>query len=157
MSEEKLGFTRNLLIWGNLAVLAWVFLAFLSLWFYTPIYSWLYIVFLAFILYAVLRRLGCSNCYMCKTCTSGFGRLAGAFFGRGFTKRASVGNRLGLVAFVYFLLFPLPAALLIVTILGGAISFYKLVVLFCLFALTIYSLTTWFKWSAPPQTGDFGK
>ncbi len=45
--------------------------------------------------YAVLRRIGCSSCYKCKACTSGFGRLAGAFFGKGFVKKESVGNRLG--------------------------------------------------------------
>lgn len=149
MSEEKLEFTPKLLIFGNLAVLVWVVLSFLSVWFFNSIYSWLYLAFLAFIIYAVLRRLGCSSCYKCKTCTSGFGRLADDFFGRGFTKRESVGNRLGLVAFVYFLLFPLPAAFLCIKILGGVFSVFEAVVLACLFALAIYSLTTWFKRSVP--------
>ena len=144
MTEEKLDFTRRLLVWGNLGLLAWVFLAFFSVLFYNFLYGWLYLVLLAFMIYAVLRRLGCSSCYKCKACTSGFGRLAGVFFGRGFVKKESVGNRLGLVAFVYLLLFPLPTVLLSVSLLGS-FSFIKVLVLACLLALAAYSLTTWFN------------
>ena len=146
MTEEKVEFTRKLLILGNLGIAAWVLLAFLGLWFYNQIYSWLYLIFSVFVVYVVLRRLGCSSCYMCKTCTSGFGRLAGAFFGRGNTKKLSVGNRLGFVVFVYFLLFLLPAAFLFLT-LWAAFSLVGVAVLVLLFALSVYSLTTWFKWS----------
>ncbi len=144
MTEEKLDFTRGLLVWGNLGLLAWVFLSFFSVLFYNFLYGWLYLVFLAFIIYAVLRRLGCSSCYKCKACTSGFGRLAGAFFGKGFVKKESVGNRLGLVALVYFLLLPLPAVLLSVSLLG-VFSYVKVLVLVCLLAVAVYSLTTWFN------------
>ena len=102
MTEEKLDFTRKLLVLGNLALLAWVFLAFFSVLLYNWLYSWVYLLLLAFIVYAVLRRIGCGSCYQCKTCTSGFGRLAGEFFGKGFVKKASVGNRIGVIAFIYF-------------------------------------------------------
>ena len=144
MTEEKLDFTRRLLVLGNLGLLAWVFLASFSVLFYNFIYGWLYLVFLAFMVYAILRRLGCSSCYKCKACTSGFGRLAGAFFGRGFVKKESVGNRLGLVAFIYLLLLPIPAALLSVS-LFGSFSYLKVLVLVCLLAVAIYSLTTWYN------------
>ena len=70
----------------------------------------LYLIAVAGIIYAILRRLGCSSCYRCKTCTSGFGRLAGAFFGKGYVKKESVSNRFGIIAFIYFLLCPVPAA-----------------------------------------------
>lgn len=141
MTEEKLDSTRRLLVWGNLGLLAWVFLAFFSLLFYNQLYGWLYLLAEAFIVYAVLRRLGCSSCYKCKACTSGFGRLAGAFFGKGYVKKESVGNRIGLVAFVYFLLLPLPAALLSISLLSS-FSYVKVLVLVCLLAVAAYSLTT---------------
>lgn len=112
MTEEKLVFTRVLLVGGNILLLTWFFLAFFSVLFYNFLYGWLYLVFLAFIVYAVLRRIGCSTCYKCTTCTSGFGRLEGAFFGRNFVKKESVGNRFVVVAFVYVLLLPLPVVLL---------------------------------------------
>ena len=150
MTEEKLDFTRRLLVWGNLGLLAWIFLAFFSVLFYNFLYGWLYIVLLVFIVYAVLRRLGCSSCYKCKACTSGFGRLSGAFFGKGFVKRESVGNRIGLVVFVYLLLFPIPVALLSFSI-AGMFSLVKVLVLVCLLAVAIYSFSTWFNSSTTTQ------
>jgi hypothetical protein len=141
LTEEKLDFTRRLLVWGNLGLLAWVFLAFFSLLFYNQIYAWLYLLAAAFIMYSILRRLGCSNCYKCKACTSGFGRLAGTFFGKGYVKRASVDNRVGLVAFVYFLLLPLPATLLSISLLSS-FSIFKVLVLVCLLVVATYSLST---------------
>jgi hypothetical protein len=143
LTEEKLDFTRRLLVWGNLALLGWVFLGFFSVLFYNWLYGYLYLILMAFIVYVVMRRLGCSSCYKCKACTSGFGRLAGAFFGRGFVKKESVGNRIGLVGFVYVLLLPLPAVLLSISLLNS-FSFVKVLVLVCLLAVALYSLTSWY-------------
>lgn len=143
MAEEKLEFTRPLLVLGNLGLLAWVFLAFFGVLFYNQLYGWFYLVVLTVVVYAVLRRIGCSSCYKCKVCTSGFGRLAGTFFGKGLVKKESVGNRLGFVAFIYLLLLPLPAVLLSLSVLNS-FSYIKVLVLVCLLAVSAYSLTTWY-------------
>jgi hypothetical protein len=145
--EQKLQFTRPLLIGGNLALLGWVFLSFLSVLVYNLVYGFIYLAFVAAIVYLILRRLGCSSCYMCKSCTSGFGRLAGVFFGKGFVKKESVGNRVAAVGFVYFLLFPLPAAVLVLSLLR-VFSPVGVLVLALLLAVSVYSLSTWFKPSA---------
>jgi hypothetical protein len=150
VTEEKLEFARPLLVLGNLGLLAWVFLAFFGIWFYNQIYGWAYLLLEAIVIYLILRRLGCSSCYKCKTCSSGFGRLAGTFFGKGFTKKESRGNRLGLIFFVYFLLFPLPTAILSLSLLQN-FSFLKVLVLICLLAVTAYSLTTWYNSSTVHQ------
>ena len=144
MTEEKLEFTRSLVVLGNLGLLAWVFLAFFGVLFYNQIYGWAYLIFEVIIIYVILRRIGCTSCYTCKTCTSGFGRLAGAFFGRGYVKKESVGNRLGFIAFVYFLLLPLPAAILLLSI-DAAFSFLKILVLICLLAISAYGFSTWYR------------
>ena len=144
MSEEKIEFTRQFVLLGNLALLAWVFLAFFVVLFYAPLYSLLYLIFDAIVIYAILRRLGCSSCYKCKACTSGFGRLAGDFFGREFIKKESVGNRIGLVGFAYFLLLPLPAALSVLSLLQ-ALSVLKVLDLVFLLTVAAYSLSTWYK------------
>jgi hypothetical protein len=70
--------------------------------------------------------------------------LAGAFFGKGYVKKESVGNRIGLVALVYFLLLPPPAVLLSISLLSS-FSYVKVLVLACLLAVAAYSLTTWFN------------
>jgi hypothetical protein len=142
VSEDKLEFARPFLILGNLALLAWVFLAFFAVWFYNQVYGWLLLVFTAAAIYMILRRLGCSSCYYCKSCTSGFGRLAGAFFGTGYLKKGSVGNRHGVIAFIYVLLAPLPVALLALSTVQ-AFDILKVFVLVSLLALTAYSASTW--------------
>jgi flagellar biosynthesis component FlhA len=58
-----------------------------------------------------------------------------------FVKKDSVGNRFGVVAFVYVLLLPLPAVLLSF-LLFGSFSQAKTFVLFSLLVVTAYSLTT---------------
>ena len=142
MSEEKLGLKRQFLVFGNLMLVAWVFLAFGGVWFYNQVFSYLLLVFTVAMIFLILRRLGCSSCYYCKTCTSGFGRLAGAFFGTGYTKKGSVGNRTGLLGFIYFLLFPLPVALLALS-LSTEVSVLKILVLALLLLISTYSLSTW--------------
>lgn len=144
MSEEKLDFSRQLVILGNLGILAWVFLSFMGVWFFNQIGGWLLLLFNAFIIFVVLRRLGCSSCYNCKNCTSGFGRIAGVFFGKGATKTGSVGNRKVAIALVYFFLFLLPTGFLIFSLLQ-VFTIIKVSVLVCLLAIAAYSLATWRK------------
>jgi hypothetical protein len=139
VGEEKLVFTKCIMTLGNLGLLLWVFLASASVFFYNQVYGWLYLFFLFVTVYAILRKLGCSSCYLCKDCTSGFGRLAGVFFGSGFVKKQSVGNRLGWVVLVYVLLLPVPVVFLVV----GGLSVASLFVLGCLIALSAISLSTW--------------
>lgn len=138
LTEEKLGFTRKFLIGGNLGLLAWVFLAFLSVLLYNQIAGWIYLLLLAFLIYVVLRRISCSNCYKCKICTIGFGRLAGAFFGKSYIKKESVGNKLAFIIFIYALLFPLPLVTLILS-LSNTFSFTGVLVMICLLLVTAYS------------------
>jgi hypothetical protein len=146
LGEEKLEFSRRFLVLGNLGLLAWIFLASACALFYNQLYGWGYLFFLVLMVYAILRRFGCSSCYLCKVCTSGFGRLAGDFFGRGFVKKESVGNRLGLVVFMYVLLMPVPVALLLFSVKG--FSYAGVFVLVALLAVSAYSLATWFNRAA---------
>jgi hypothetical protein len=144
LTEEKLAVTRRFLVLGNLALLAWVFLAFFAEWFYNQVYGWLLLVFTSAMVYLILRRMGCSSCYHCKSCTSGFGRLAGAFFGSGSTKRLSVDARRGIIGFIYVLLVPVPVALAVLSMVG-AFSLLQVFVLVCLLGLTVFSFLTWRK------------
>jgi len=142
LTEKKLEFTRRFDVLGNLGLFVWMLLAFFSVLFYNLIYGWLFLIFEAVLVYGVVRRFGCRSCDKCKECTMGFGRLAGIFFGRGFVKKASVGKSAGIVAFVYFLLLPLPVALLVLSMVQ-VFSVLKVIVLVCLLAIGGYSLSTW--------------
>ncbi len=144
MTEERLAFTRSFLLFGNLALLAWILLAFFAEYFYSQIYGWLLLLFTVATVYLILRRMGCTSCYYCKTCTSGFGRLAGAFFGTGITKKLSVDTRRGIVGFVYFLLVPLPIVLLSLSVFE-AFAVQKVLVLIGLMVFIALSVSTWLK------------
>jgi hypothetical protein len=137
--KPKLEFTKRFLVLGNLGLLMWMFLASASVFFYNAVYGWLYLILLFVVAYGFLRRLGCSSCYLCKECTSGFGRLAGDFFGKGFIKKMSVGNRFGAVVVMYVLLLPIPAVFIVL----GGFSIASVFVLGYLSALSVYSITTW--------------
>lgn len=142
MTEQKLEFTKRFLVLGNLGLIAWILLAFYAVFLYNQVYGWLYLLATTFLVYVLLRRLGCSSCYRCKTCTSGFGRLAGVFFGRGFVKKESVGNRWGWVALVYLLLLVLPFLVLAV-LFGDGVSFVEVLLLACLLFVALASLVSW--------------
>jgi hypothetical protein len=143
-TETKLDFSRNLLILGNLTILAWILLGFFATRFYNELAAWVLLLFNAFMVFGILRRLGCSSCYNCKNCTSGFGRIAGAFFGTGTIKEGSVGNRKALIGFVYVLLTVLPAGLLVASLIQD-FAVTKILILICICAVTIFSLLTWLK------------
>ena len=142
--KKSSSFTRHLLVLGNFGLLGWVFLAFCSVLFYNSVYGWLYLILLGLLSFTLLcGRLGCSSCYKCKVCTSGFGRLAGVFFGKGFVKRESVGNRIWCWWCLPIFVVAVPLGLLSVSL--WLFSFVKVLVLVCLLAMAIYSLTTWYN------------
>jgi len=144
MSSDKFEFKRPLLVFGNLAILAWILLASLSLAIINQLYGWLFIAFAAATIFLILRRLGCSSCYYCKSCTSGFGRLAEWFFGNRTTKDLNNKTALAFVIFSYCLLSLIPASLLAISAYQE-FSLVNSLVLLCLAAISIYSLTTWIK------------
>jgi hypothetical protein len=111
---------------------------------FNQVFGWLLLIVAAGAVYLILRRLGCSSCYYCKSCTSGFGRLAGVFFGTGYLKKGSVGNRHVLIGFMYVLLAPVPVAFLVMPLLG-TFSVLETVVLVLVLALFAYSLSTWIR------------
>ena len=146
LSSEKFEFTRTLLILGNLAILAWVLLASLSLVMISQLYAWLFLAFTAALIFLMLRRLGCSTCYYCKSCTSGFGRLSAWFFGKRELKDLTNKTALSFVAFIYCLLSPIPIGFLTVSLIQEfAVS--KIVMLLFLLTFSFYSLATWLKTS----------
>ena len=87
--------------------------------------------------FAILRRMGCSSCYYCKSCTSGFGKIADLFFGSGYM--AGINSSLTLkIIFVYALLGIVPIAFLVVSIIQE-FAVTKIAVLALLLLLLFYS------------------
>jgi len=137
ISNEAKGYSKSLLVIGNLAVTAWVLLSGLACWFFNSLLGWFFLVFAFVMVFAILRRMGCNSCYYCKSCTSGFGKLADLFFGSGYM--AGVGSSFRLkIIFVYGLLGVVPIGLLVVSIIQE-FAVTKIAVLAFLLLLLFYS------------------
>lgn len=144
MSDVKYEYTRYQLIFGNVAILLWVVVAAMAFWFYNSLTFWLFLLFVASMVFAILRRLGCSTCAYCKSCTMGFGRLAGWFFGNRSTKDLHNKGGLAMVVIIYCLLALIPSAILAVSIFQ-AFTVLKFAVLIGILAISLYSIATWRK------------
>lgn len=142
MSEEKLEFSRSLLVFGNLMLALWILLGAIASWFYIPLAFWLFLLFAVFMVFAMLRRLGCSSCAYCKSCTSGFGRLAGWFFGKIPTKDLNSKTRLSFIVFIYCLLALVPSVFLTISIIQ-VFTAIKTAVLIGVLSISLYSIATW--------------
>jgi hypothetical protein len=108
------------------------------------LYGLVFLVFITATIFLILRRLGCSSCYYCKSCTSGFGRLAGWFFGSSNAKDLKNKTALAFIIFIYCLLAIIPTFLL-ANLLYQEFSLFNSFLLFAVAAISIYSLATWIK------------
>jgi len=137
ISNEAKQYSKSLLTIGNLAIALWIVLSAVACWFFNPLLGWLFLVSAFVLIFAVLRKLGCSSCYYCKFCTMGFGKLADLFFGSGYM--AGVNSSLCLkIVFVYGLLGIVPVAFLAVSILQE-FALTKIAVFAVLLILLFYS------------------
>jgi hypothetical protein len=137
MSNDKREYSKSLLVLGNLGIALWIVLGSIACWFFSPLLGWLFLVSAFMLVFAILRRLGCNSCYYCKSCTSGFGKLADLFFGSGYM--AGVNSSVGLKAFfVYGLLGLVPMGFLAVSIMQD-FALTKIAVLVFLLLLLLSS------------------
>jgi len=77
-----------------------------------------------------------------KSCTSGFGRLAGWFFGGRPTKDLNNKTGLAFVVFIYCLLALLPPGYLTISIIQTSVAI-KTLVFVLIFVISLYNLFTW--------------
>jgi hypothetical protein len=137
ISTDSKGYSKSLLIFGNLAIALWIVLGAISCWFLNPLAGLLFLVLALALVFGILRRLGCNSCYYCKSCTMGFGKLSDLFFGDGYMAGVNSSVALKLV-FVYGVLGLVPIIFLTVSIMQEfAVS--KIVVLAFLLLLLVYS------------------
>jgi len=137
IGEEAKGYSKSLLVLGNLGIALWIVVSSIACWFFNPLLGWLFLILALVLIFAILRRLGCSSCYYCKSCTMGFGKLADLFFGSG--RMAGVNSSRGYkVFFAYGLLGLVPLVFLVVSI-TRELAATKIAVLMILLVLLLYS------------------
>ena len=133
ISKEAKEYSKGLLTIGNLTIVLWVILGAVACGFFNPVLGWLFLISAFALIFLILRRIGCSSCYYCKSCTMGFGKLADLFFGQGYV--AGVDSSLTLrILFVHILLGVIPIAFIL-----QEFAVAKITVLALLLVLLFYS------------------
>jgi hypothetical protein len=147
MAEPKNGrpifFPENLVIFGNLALFAWIVLDTAAFLLFDITAGIAFFIMALIAIYGVLHFIGCLRpCYNCIKCTHGMGRLAALYFGRRIFKDYKYSYKLPTAIFFTLFIGAFPAAF---ALYSAVIDFtvVKAAVFAVLLAITIYSGLTW--------------
>ncbi len=129
------------IILGNLVMLVWIGLGAACCWFFNPIAAWVYLPVAVVMVFVVLRRLVCVNCYYYgKRCPSGWGKLAALMFKQGSMDKFGSSIGVKLAPATYGLLSLIPLGFVIAAMVQG-FEVAQPVVLVLLLAMSAYSGT----------------
>ncbi len=133
-------YPKECIILGNIIMLLWFALGTIACWYFYPLIAWIYLAFVLIMVYIVLRKLVCINCYYYdKWCAFGWGKLSAKLFKKGKIEdfKGSIGIKLA--PLTYGLLTIIPLVLIIVSIVQ-VFSWYKIGVLIPLLLVSFYSV-----------------
>ena len=128
---------------GNLVLFVWVILDSVGFGLFNVGAGAALFIVEVIVVYGVLKFVGClRECWHCKRCTRGFGRIAALYFGKRSLKDPT--ETYGFPAAIFFYIFvgPFPAAVLLAST-ATSFSFPKLTILAILLVLSVYSGLTW--------------
>ena len=135
-SEE---YPKSSIIISNFLMFLWIALGTISCWFLYPLAAWIYLAFAIIMVFVILRRLVCTNCYYYdKWCCMGWGKLSALFFKKG--KIEDFPNTFGLklAPFTYGLLSLIPFILISISLIQK-FTLFKIAILLLLFLISFYS------------------
>jgi hypothetical protein len=129
----------RLVIVGNLLMLAWIGLGTASCYFFHHIAAWVFLAVALLLVFVVLRKLVCTNCYYYgKRCASGWGKLSALMFKQGDIERFNDSVGVKLAPAIYGLLTLVPLVLGTIAAVRD-FSVVKVIVLAALLLLGFYS------------------
>lgn len=124
---------------GNLTMLLWISIGTIACWFFSPLFAGIYLTFALLMVFIILRKLVCTNCYYYdKWCSIGWGKLSALFFSKGSIEKFSASAGVKLAPLTYGLLTLIPLVLIIISIYREFTA-AKLAVLVLLILISIYS------------------
>ena len=139
--QELEEYPKSWIISGNLMMILWIALGTIACWLFYPIIGLVYLAFAIKMIYVVLRRLVCTNCYYYdKWCSMGWGKLSAVFFKKGNTEDFKTSTGIKLAPLTYGLLSIIPVILIIVSTIHK-FSISRIVVLILLLLISFYSGT----------------
>ena len=137
---EKYPFSGVLI--GNFFMLLWIFIGAISSWFLNPFLAVVFLILALIMVYVVLRKLVCTNCYYYgKRCGIGWGMLSALMFKKGDINKFGKGTGMKLAPMVYVGLFMILPIIFIVTsmFLNPTFLVQKIIVLILILVLSFYS------------------
>jgi len=132
-------YSNTNVVLNNLIMILWITLGTIGCWFFNPLIGWIYITVAVIMIYIVLRKLLCINCYYYnKSCGMGWGKLSALFFKEGNIEKFKYSLGLKLAPLTYGLLTIIPLVLLIISMIFQ-FDIFKLIVLILLLLVAFYS------------------
>jgi len=124
---------------GNLIMLLGLVVGTVAIWFINPIAAGVYLILAVLLVYVVMRKLVCTNCYYYnKWCSMGWGKLAALMFKQGKIEDFNKSIGITLAPLVYGLLTFIPIVIVILLLIF-AFDYPKLSVLIILVFFAVYS------------------
>jgi len=147
MAEPKDGrpifFPENLVLFGNLALFAWIVLDTAAFLLYDINAGIAFFIVALIAIYGVLHFIGCLRpCYNCIKCTHGMGRLAALYFGKRILKDYKYSYKLPTAIIFTIFIGAFPAAFALYST-ATDFTVIKAAVFAVLLTITIYSGLTW--------------
>lgn len=103
---------------GNILMLLWIGLGAYACHFIHPLLTWIYLVLAIVIIYVVLRRIVCVNCYYYgKRCALGWGKLSALMVKKGEIEQFPKSTGIRIAPFVYGSLTVIPVVLVVISML----------------------------------------
>ena len=138
--EQGLGeYPKVGIVLGNLTMIIWIALGTIACWFLYPLVAWIYLAFAIIMVFVVLRKLVCTNCYYYdKWCGLGWGKLSALIFKKGSIEKFNVSIGIRFAPLTYGLLTLIPLIFIVISIIQR-FTIYEIVVLILLLLISFYS------------------
>lgn len=132
-------YSMTQVLFSNFVMALWIVLGSIACWFLHPIAMLFYLAFAVVMIYFVLRKLVCTNCYYYgKLCSIGWGKLSATLFKKGDIERFSISIGIKIAPAVYGLLSLIPVVAITISIIMK-FDFIKIGVLLLLLLISSYS------------------
>ncbi|OQX20971.1 MAG: hypothetical protein BWK75_04200 [Candidatus Altiarchaeales archaeon A3] len=132
-------YPKSGIIVGNFMMILWIALGTIACYFFHPLIALVYFAFAIMMVFVVLRKLVCTNCYYYgKRCSIGWGKLSALFFKKGDIEKFSTSIGIKLAPLTYGLLTLVPIVLIIISIIQE-FTIPKITVMIFLLLISFYS------------------
>jgi hypothetical protein len=132
-------YPMSTIIFGNIIMILIMVVGAIAIWYLLEWWAWLYLAISLIMVYIVLRRLVCRNCYYYdKWCALGWGKLSAKMFKKGKLEEFAESSGLKFAPAVYGLMMFIPIIAIIISIIL-IFDYNKVGILILLIIFSIYS------------------